>query len=713
MYIKLLFPILLLAAENTNATTPLSDTTGQHTMRQLKGIDVYSQSIKKTDDLIDIKKIAAPTLIIDGKTIQQMNSRRLDEVLREQVGMAVVSDLGAGNRSIGIQMQGFSSAYILILLNGLPLSGRFNENFDISRISVHDIERIEIVKGASSSLYGSEALGGVINIITRQNIPKPQGTISALYGTYNNTDLSASAETPFAKKKGAIYFGTDYYRTDGFNVNTQYLKEGKTAPPYQSVSGQSRAHWQLSEKNTLQLSARAAGRNSVMTRSYGTQPFSDELSETDFNAALSLRTNLNDFTKLLTRYYFTHYLTDQDVRITETGKLLQENKFSQQVQRLEIQGSRIITETGLTFTGGLGGELLHMNNKAIAAIPDQQNYFGYLQANYHPNKNYGIIAGLRYDGNSLYGGKLNPTVGAEYSPFSWWQLKGSIGQGFKAPTYAQAYQVFTNITQGYTVVGANIFNHAIEDLKKAGLIQSVWSNSTAIKELQAETSVSYNLSSRFKITDGFTISVNGFYNNIHHLINTEQVGIMRNGQQLFSFLNQGRTYTKGVETSVELNPIPNFRIAGGYQYLIAKSKDVEDSIRNKSGAYSKVRGENGIRTATINDYFGLPNRSRHMANLQVFYTYRPWGIVASVRGTYRSKYGFLDIDNNGYIDKYDVFVKGYTLLYFSVQKSLIREKLSVKFSIDNLTNYTDYLMPAQPGRVLMGGVSYRIGKSGE
>ncbi|MDR6569240.1 TonB-dependent receptor plug domain-containing protein [Chitinophaga ginsengisegetis] len=709
MCTRFIFPAFLLLTGNTYASAPVADTAGLQKVQQLNSIDVHAHYYKKTDDLIDIKKIAAPTLVIDAKTIQRMGSRRLDEVLREQAGMAVVSDLGAGNRSIGIQMQGFSSAYVLVLLNGLPLSGRFNENFDISRISVQHIERIEIIKGASSSLYGSEALGGVINIITPQHVHKPGAGLSALYGTYNTADISAFAETPFAHKKGTVHLSGDYYRTDGFNVNTEYLKDGQTAPPYHSFSGQTRASLQLNAHNTLQLSARAANRNSTMTRSYGTQPFRDQLDETDINAALSLRTNLNEYTRLLTRYYFTHYGTDQDVQIIETGKLLQENKFSQQIQRLEIQGNRLFHDGRLNLTGGVGGELLHMRNSTMAGTPDQQNYFGYMQANFSPNRKYGLIAGLRYDGNSLYGGKLNPTAGVEYTPFKWWQLKWSVGQGFKAPTYAQSYQVFTNITQGYTVVGANTFHTAVEDLKKAGLVQSVWSNAASVKALEAETAVSWNLGSRFTIKEGYTLSVNGFYNNIRHLINTEQVGIMRNGQQLFSYLNLGKAYTTGLEASLELNPLPGLKLTGGYQYLVAKSRDVEDSIRNSAGAYGKVRSDQGIRSATTGDYFGLPNRSRHMATMQVYYTFRPWALQTSIRASYRSKYGFLDIDNNGYIDNYDIFVKGYTLLYLSIQKSLLKEKLMVKFSIDNISNYTDYLMPAQPGRVFMGGISYRFG----
>jgi len=102
-----------------------------------------------------------------------------------------------------------------------------------------------------------------------------------------------------------------------------------------------------------------------------------------------------------------------------------------------------------------------------------------------------------------------------------------------------------------------------------------------------------------------------------------------------------------------------------------------------------------------------------MANLQVFYDIKPFGLRFSVRANYRGKYGFLDTDNNGFIDPYDVFVKGYVLLNASVQKKLLKERVTLQCTIDNITNYTDYLMPAQPGRMVVAGISWRMKKNEE
>lgn len=679
-----------------------------HVERELGPVTVKHQLLKKEDDLLDIKKSANPVTIIDKKTIRAMGSRRLDEVMREQTGMAVVNDLGAGNRSIGLQMQGFSSDYILVLLNGQPMTGRFNGNFDLSRISVSDVERIEIIKGASSSLYGSEALGGVINIITRQHITAAKGSAAILYGTYNSLDANLEGETPFAGGRGGAYVSMNGYGTDGFNANTAYLKHGQTSPPYHSYNLQGRVKYQLNNVSTLQAGVRYGRRYSVMDRSYGALPFRDRLQEDDVNGSLVLNNRFNNGLHLLLRYYLTRYATDQQVNVSETGHTLQHNEFTQHMHRFEVQAEKKYFSDQLTITGGAGGDYQQMNNTMAEGSNSMLNYFMYAQANYAPVERLELIAGGRYDGNNVYGGRFNPSLGLRYRAAKWLAFNTSLGQGYKAPTYAQMYQVFTNIMQGYTVIGTNNFTEKAAAMQQAGLIQQIWPNAARLGSLKPEVSTSLNAGFKISVAEKATLSINGFYNNIRQLINTEQVGIMKNGQQLFSYFNIARTYTRGVEASLRYSPVKGLHVTAGYQYLEAKSPDVIDSIKTGSGAYGQVRTENGIRPAQPADYFGLPNRSKHMANLQLLYEYAPWGITVSARAGYRGKYGFLDIDNNGYIDRYDVFVKQYTLFNAAVQKELLKGRLALRFSIDNIGGYTDYLMPSQPGRVLMGGFTWRF-----
>ncbi len=677
--------------------------------KPLQAVTVYGRrGGETTDNVIRPGLIAMPVTIIDRKTIERMGSRRLDEVLREQPGLAVVSDLGAGNRAVGLQMQGFSSEYITILIDGQPMAGRSSGNFDLSRISVANIERIEIIKGASSSLYGSEALGGVVNIITRQHITQAQASLGALYGTNHTLDVTTELASPFANDKGAAWLSGNYYRTDGFNVNPYLEKGSQTAPPYNSLSLQGRGRYALNSLSTLNVSGRLAERSSIMTRDYGALPSKDRLKESDANGMVSLDHHFTGGLRLITRYYFTRYKSAQETYLLANDHTLQSDNYTEYDHRAEMQASLDRWQKKLSLIAGSGAEYQVLSTDTNGSGGHRYNYFAFVQGSLSPWKTFNLMAGLRYDGNSQYGGKLNPSLGLRYSPADWLTFKAAAGKGYKAPSYRESYQVFTNVMQGYTVVGANVFPKGLAQLTDAGLIAQVWPLAAQVAPLKAETSTSYNMGFSLKPYARLELNFNAFYNAISNLINTQQVGIKTNGSQLFSYLNVARVDTKGLEAGFSFQPVSGLILTGSYQLLYARDRAVIDSIRTHSPRYATVRSSPVIRASKEKDYFGLPGRSRHMANVQAFYAIRPWGLDVSLRGSYRGKYGFLDTDNNGFIDPYDVFVKGYMLVNASLQKRICRNRLTLQLTLDNAFNHTDYLMPAQPGRMLLAGLTWNF-----
>ncbi len=652
------------------------------------------------DNILGASESAQIVKSISKETIAAMGSRRLDEVLREQTGMAVVSDLGSGNRAVGLQMQGFSSEYITILINGQPMGGRHGGNFDLSRISVNDIERIEVIKGASCSFYGSEALGGTINIITRQTITAPQAAVGITQGTYATTDANLSGETPFASGNGFVSVSGNYYRTAGFNVNP-YLENGKTAPPYASFGLNSRARWQLTKNGFLNFSSRFAARNSNMERNYGALPTADRLKERDLNAMVAWDQYLAGSSRWMSRYYFTRYAGEQEIRLTGTGGLLQQSDFIEYLHRFEEQYSLSLSDQRLKISSGAGVDYQRTQSKTGGAEGDMLNYFAYTQTNFEPVSSLSIVAGLRYDGNARYGGRLNPTAGINFKPTGWLGVNVSLGSGFKTPSYRQRYQRFTNLGQGYTVLGTSGIDAALAGMKETGDLQQVWAIAARVKDLQAESSTSWNVQLHVRPHKNLLIDVNGFYNRIRNLIVSQQIGIKSNGAQLFSWFNIEGMYATGLEGNLQWRAGGGITLSAGYQLLDMRDRAVLDSIRNATGDYGFVRAESGIRKAKVSDYSGLPNRSRHSGMVQAGYFIKPWKVNISLRTQLRGKYGFLDIDNNGYIDRYDVFVRGYVLFNASVQKKLIRNRLAVQLTADNLGNYTDYLMPGQPGRMVL------------
>lgn len=677
--------------------------------KALRGVEVKAIRLETLTS-----KAAMPVTVISRKTLEMMGSRRLDEVMREQTGVNIVNDIAAGSRAIGMQMQGFSADYILILIDGQPMIGRNAGNFDLSRITVSDIERIEIVKGASSSLFGSEALGGVVNIITRQKVTAPQAQAIVRYGSQNTQDLTMEGEMPFAKEKASLSLSGNYYHTDGYNVNS-YLRSGATAPPYDSYSMQSRLRYRLSSSQQLLLSGRWALRDSHNESVYSTgqteNSTKDVLSESDVNASVVLQSAFNNRFRLNSQYYLTRYSSSQDV---STGKQvsLKENEFTQYFHRFEEQVLYTPVDK-LSFTGGAGINLESMDDTELHGGNDMRSEYAYLQGDWKVFSKLTTRAGVRYDHHNYYGGRLNPSVGISYSITDRITLKAAVGTGYKTPDFKKRYQVFTNPQAGYTVLGVEEVAATLAEMQAAGLISEIRPVAKNINAaLQPETSVSYNAGISVQPHTSVKLDVNVFYNNLHNFINTVQVATRTNYQPVYSYINLDRSYTAGVEAGVSVSPLTGLDISAGYQLLYAKDRGVMDSIRAGGYPYNKVRNSNTGETVAskVSDYIGLENRSRHMANVRVFYEYAAWGINATFRVTYRSKAGYDDANNNRFLDRYDTFIAGYAMLYASLEKKCCKGHLSVQLTADNLMNYTDMLMPGQPGRILMAGLKWRIFK---
>jgi outer membrane receptor for ferrienterochelin and colicins len=666
---------------------------------------------RNPENFIDMTRTAMPSKIISRQEIEMMGSRRLDEVLKEQTGLAIVNDIGSGSRAVGLQMQGFDSGYTMIMIDGQPMVGRNNGNFDLSRITVSNIERIEIIKGASSCLFGSEALAGVVNIVTRKNINHPQGMAALRYGSFNMLDATLEGETPFAGKKGSVYVSGNYYRTDGFNANP-YLNEGKTAPPFESFAFQGRGRYLLSDKSTLSFNGRYVTRYSDNHISYGAQPSKDVLDEQDLNGSIALNNNFSNGFSLKSQYYLTRYKTAQDITDLNSGFVIPGNRFEQYVHRAEVQAVKQMSDA-VELTGGGGAAYESLDNTAYRGSKSMTNYFAYTQANWQLAPQLSVVAGARYDYHDKYGSKVNPSLGLDYQLFDNFRLKAAVATGFKTPHFQQLYHAFTNLQTGYTVLGAEEFWSEIKILQDAGQIQNVFPSAQNIGELKPERSVSYSGGFNYSPLKSLKFDVNIFYNDMKDFINYEQVAVKTNGQLIYSYNNIANAYTTGAEIGLSWLASKSLSLSAGYQLLYAIDKGVVDSIKNGTGLYNSIYDTdlNDMRPSTRKDYFGLNNRSRHMANVKISYAHESSGITGTFRVNYRSKYGFSE-DNkaNNFLDPYDTYVRSFFLLNASVQKSFYNKRLQFQLTADNLMNYRDQLMPAQQGRTILAGLSWRFFK---
>lgn len=647
--------------------------------------------------------ITVPVTIINAKQLQQTGSLRLTDILKEQPGLTISSGFGAG-----VQLQGLNPDYTIILINGEPLVGRTAGVLDLNRIALGNIKKIEIVKGPSSSLYGSEAMAGVINIITDASTTIPLQA-SLRYGTYETVD--AGINNAFSTKRISYQGFYNYFNTNGYSIRPN--SNSRVITPITRFTLNQQLKVNLSEKTNmsfgLRLTDEKVQNNISVINGSATITSSGKEHNTDQNINLTLNHKFSNTLKTSFRGYFTEYNAKQDL-VTLSGDPYYD-LLNHSFQRIENQTDwnyskklNILFGAGAVFEGvkstRYDSEKVRKNNSI---------QYGFTQLEWTPNDKLILIGGVRFDKNEAYASAFSPKISALYKINAKHKFKLSIGQGFKAPDFRQIYLDFTNAAAGsYSVFGTAQAQQVINNLMILGQIGTLYNSYYQLKSLKPEYSNGIHLTWDYEPNSKNFFSLQFFRNDIRNLIQVQQVGAYTTGAQIFSYLNVGRAFTQGVEVEAKHKINKNLFMSGAYQYLVTGDKDQIDQI--KSGkVYS--RDFNGYsKIVSINDYVGLPNNSTHRVQLKFNYT-NTTGVFANLRAMYRSSWAVNNTNGNEVFDKGDEFAKGFVSLHTSVGKDY-RNGISLQLGCDNISNYIDASnLPSIPGRTYFGTLKYQIFKN--
>jgi len=340
--------------------------------------------------------------------------------------------------------------------------------------------------------------------------------------------------------------------------------------------------------------------------------------------------------------------------------------------------------------------------------PEFNSPYVYLQYDGHITPKLNLIVGARLDSHNKYQSQFSPKVAARYELSDYLAIKGSVGYGFKAPDFRQLYFDFTNATVGYTVLGYNAVVTAIPKLNEQGQIANIIVPISEFNnELNPENSISINFGVDLNLPSGLKFSVNLFRNNIDDLIDTRVIANKTNGQNIFSYYNVNKVYTQGLEFNTSWKITQNLKISGGYQLLYAFDKNAIKAFENGE-VYARLNSSSPSFRLKKEDYFGLYNRSRHMSNLKMFYSFEPLKMDTSLRGTYRSKYGLIDTNGNTFLDTYDNFVDGFVVIDFAINKTFL-DNYQLGFGIDNLFDFKDSQNISNiAGRIIYGKLNIQF-----
>lgn len=656
--------------------------------------------------------VAVPVSIISQKTIQQAGSQRLKDILQEQPGLFITNGFGAG-----VQMQGLNPDYTLLLLDGEPLIGRTAGVLDLNRLTVGNIKKVEIVKGPSSSLYGSEAMAGVINIITDHTYKKKL-TAGIRYGfgnpdagwalpagsnTFKSTDITLHGSTTI-NKLGLQYSGNAYY-IDG--ISFRPFSKDRIAQPIWRLTNQVQANYPFSNKTNLNISVRyawdhikqefAVSNNGTITNSYGRE------TNQDINISPVLTHQFSRKLKSTLRLYSSLYNGSQVLHFKEKPDSVYNDDFRQRFYRAENQTD--ISWSKMTLTLGAGYTIDEARSTRYSSLSsNKQNTiaYGFAQYEWKPSDRFVAIAGLRYDDNKLFAAAFSPKLALRYKAGKKLLLNASVGRGFKAPDFRQLYLNFTNIAAGgYSVYGAIDAVTIINEQQRLGQIAEIKEDFSRLRELKPEFSTGINVGAVYKQSGSLSFALNLFRNDIEDLIDVRQVATRINGSQIFSYINVRNAWTQGGEITAEWQLIKHLGVSAGYQLLFTADKEELKSV--KAGEQYTRDASGYSRILNRNEYTGLPNRSRHMANLKLNYE-NEHKFFATARLLYRSQWAVANTDGNTVYNSNDEFASGFVQVNISAGKEL-RNGIRLNGGIDNVFNYKDVdYLPNLQGRMIYAGI---------
>jgi vitamin B12 transporter len=375
--------------------------------------------------------------VINAAEIKNSGKPTVGEVIKGTPGVDIVATGGLGT-STSVFMRGADSKNVLVLVDGVPFNDPSDANgaANIANLTVDNIERIEIVRGPVSVLYGSHATAGIINIITKQGKGKPEFTIGAEGGAYGTWKAYGSA----TGKVDAFRYSVNLARlkSDGFSIvdqrNPLILHPANTADKdgYSNTSLSTNLGYQLSKNVDLSSVLRYADASADLDGSY---KYTDSK---ELAGRVALRVNTDPVTNTL---YYNY--SSKDRRYYDNSSL-KTATYKGYVNEVGWQADAALTSNN-TVTVGADIQNEKMDNwsaassyapaSAINKSADLKSVF--VQDQWHVS-DFSLVAGLRYDDHQQFGGKTTYRVAPSYK-FGDTLLKFSYGTGFRAPSLYELY----------------------------------------------------------------------------------------------------------------------------------------------------------------------------------------------------------------------------------------------------------------------------------
>lgn len=409
-----------------------------------------------------LKNVPVLTQVISARQMLNMGITSVTGALQTMVPGLDVSQFGT---RASITMQGMDAKYVLFLIDGERIAGEVNGDIDYSMLNMENIERIEVIKGASSSLYGSNAIGGVINIITKRISESFDGKFYSRFSKYN--ELFSGGGVSF--KKGIIGSRTsaNYSRTNGYDV-TPDSPHDWTQNPYSSYSFNQKFEITPSSKLII---IPYAGFYQFERGNVSARPAHDLYQ--DINSGLKghyfAGKNSFDFS-----YYRDRYNTFNVLELLNNQRDVVSYDI---IQTLRTQGNFNFSETNNLIAG------LEYNYESLYSVRNEGGLKGegeaviYLQDDIKPGDKWDIIAGIRTSIHSSYGFHAAPKISVMFKegPFS---FRASGGTGFRSPSLKELYMNFDHFGEWYIIGNTELKPESSGYISGSAEYSKPWNNTS-------------------------------------------------------------------------------------------------------------------------------------------------------------------------------------------------------------------------------------------
>lgn len=640
--IALAFVVLWVAAANAGAQA--GDTT------KLGTVVVSASKVPRP-----AATLSQAVTVLSGDDLRARGVARVSDALREVPGATMVQS-GSYGALTSLFLRGGESRYTKVLIDGVPVNAP-GGSFDFSHLTTDNIDRIEIVRGPASVLYGADAVTGIVQIFTRPGSGQRRASLSGRGGTYHSFDLNGDASGSTAL--GGFSLGAAHHSTDGvLPFNNQY-KNGTLSTAFSLGSA---------AVADAKLTARYTAADFHYPTDFTGQPVDSNAYRTQHRLTVGLdagrNLNANVQARVLAGNNDVWDITD-DIALPFGSSAPQHSVFKSRGYRRNVEGRvAFFLPTDATITVGGTYEKEHENSSnasgAVGAPTTETDsfdasrhnvaYYSEMLGNLADRMSY-TVAG-RVDDNSDYRRFGTYRLGANARLFPAVRLRGSLSTAFNAPAFNELRPTL------YTVGSPNLRPEKIRS---------------------AEIGIVTNLRS-----DLLQFSTSYFAQTFSDLIQ-----YVNGGPPTFkgSFANLTGATSKGYEAELQMTPAANWRATASYTIVNPKVTRIDPDYEG---------------TSKVGD--ALIRRPTHSGSLVLSYS-RPWGVSLGTAVSYVGKRPDVDFAQ---FPSPRITLPGYAKVDVSAEYPLTgiaHGGLAINARVENLfdKHYEDVLNFKAPGRVVLIG----------